>query len=376
MKNPICLFLMFLLFSCNKESAPAEVSEKTASDIVELSPEQIKNANIQTAKAAENMLTEVVEVSGIIDVPPQNLVSLSAILGGYLRSVNVLQGTHVRKGEIIAILENPDFINLQQDYLESKAKLQYIKTDYERQQELNQNNIGSKKEFQETESNFKVMEARVHSLAEKIKMLNLSIEKIEDGKLSSKINITSPIDGYVTMVNVNSGSFVGPQNIMFEITDTEHLHAELYVYEKDISKIQKGQKVKISLANDPEKNYDGEVFLINKKIEEDRTVRVHVHFTKHDHTMIPKAFIRAQITVAQKKRWSLPENAIITSENKYYVFVELEKGKYKKCEVKNGIVQNGIAELNILEPLDLQKTAFVTNGAFNLLSVMNNLTDD
>ncbi len=375
MKNLIYIFLITLLFSCNK-AAPINASENAVSDIVELTPAQIKNANIQTAKAVEKVLTEVVEVNGILDVPPQNLVSLSAIQGGYLCSVNVLQGTHVHKGEIIAVLENPDFINLQQDYLESKAKLQYIKTDYERQQELSQNNIGSKKEFQETESNFKVMEARVHSLAEKIKMLNLSIDQIEKGKLSSKINISSPIDGYVTMVNVNSGSFVAPQNVMFEITDTEHLHAELYVYEKDISKIEKGQKVKISLANNPEKNYDGEVFLINKKIEEDRTVRIHVHFNKHDHSMIPKSFIKAQITVSQKKLWTLPESAIITSENKYWVFVEKGKGKYKKYEVKKGVLQNGYAELSPLEFLDLNKSIFVTNGAFDLLSVVNNVLSD
>ncbi len=379
MKNSIKIILIYFLFSCNNYNKTAETNEKPklgTEEIVYLSDEQMKNSGLTTAKAELKTLTQTIEVNGILDVPPKHLVSLTAILGGYVRDVTVLQGMKVGKGQVLAVLENPDFLTLQQEYLESQAKLQFMKTDFERQQELSQNDIGSKREFQESQSNYKMMEARSNSLAEKIRMLNLSVNDIKNGRVSSKINIKSPIDGYVTVLNINMGSFVAPQTVMFEITDTEHLHAELYVYEKDISKIKKGQLVAISLANEANKIYEGKVFLINKRIEDDRTVRIHVHFLKHDDSMIPRTFIKASIEIDTKKCYTLPEKAMINSEDKTYIFLELKPGQYRFTEIKIGLTQNGFKEINPIDSLDFGKATFVINGAFSVLAKLKNVSDE
>jgi len=372
--------LLYVLYACRTKPQTAELKstelDVRESEIVTVTDQQINNSSLTTAKAERKTLRETVQVNGKLDVPPKHLVSLTAILGGYVREINALQGMKVRKGQILAVLENPDFLTLQQDYLESLAKLQFMKVDFERQALLNQSNIGSRREYQESESNYNVMEARVHALAQKLRMLGLSESQVTKGEITSRINIASPINGYVTVMNVNMGSFVAPQTVMFEIVDPEHLHAELYVYEKDISKIKKGQLVTISLANDTANTYQGRVFLINKRIEDDRTVRIHVHFLNHDDTMIPGTFIKAAIAINAKTCWVLPEKAVIDADNKKYVFVQLKPKSFKMVAVRKGITQNGLVEITPVDSLNLNDVTFVTNGGFNLLGKMRNVADE
>ncbi|MFN0048140.1 MAG: efflux RND transporter periplasmic adaptor subunit [Cytophagales bacterium] len=377
-KHIINIVLVLLFISCKKETNQTiQLSDNEPNtDIVSLTNEQISNANIEISKAEKKPLTETIEVNGILDVPPRNLVSITAILGGYVRDVTVLQGMNVHKGHILAVLENPDFLSIQQEYLESLAKLEFLIADYERQKELNSSDIGSKRDLQETQSNFTVIEAKTKSLSEKIKMLNLPVSKLNSSNISSKINILSPIKGYVTAVNVNMGSFIAPQNVMFEIADTDHLHAELYVYEKDIAKLAVGQKVSIVLANDPSKNYQGTVYLVNKKIEADRTVRVHVHFSKHDESMIPGMYIKAFIAINTEIEWTIPEQAFVSFDDKKYVFVEIKVGCYRMTEVNKGRTQNGFSQINLRDNTHIGSLNFVTNGAFTLLGKIKNAVEE
>lgn len=372
------MLLLLALMACKKENQTSEVNlaNQKSSTTISISTKEAKNGSIVLGKAEKRKMSDVVQTNGILDVPPQNLVSLTAIFGGYIRDVKVLQGMKVKKGQLLGVLENPEFLTLQQDYLECLAKLDFMRIDYERQEELIKNDIGSKREYQEVKSNFLVMQARSNSLAEKLKMLDLSISNVKKGQLSSKIKILSPINGYVTAINVNMGSFVMPQTIMFEIADTDHLHAELYLYEKDILKIKKGQAVKIVLANDLSTEYYGKVFLINKKIEDDRTVRVHVHFDKHDINMIPGTYIKAFISIKETEEWALPEKAFVNADDKQFVFLELKPGEYQQMEVKKGIAQNGFNQFILVEDLNLANSKFVVNGAFSIHSKMKNTSDE
>ena len=281
----LSLIVLSILFSCkNSDKVKETVTAEESGEIknVSLNAEQVKNAGIQTGAIEKKELTGVIRCNGVLDVPPQNLVSISAVLGGFVKSTDLLQGMRVKKGQVLCILEHPDYIQLQQDYLDIKSKYEFAKAEYERQKELSADNINSKRTFQEKESEYKSLEAKFGGLEQKLEMININPKALEQGKISRTVTLVSPINGFVKEVNVNIGKYVSQHEVMFEIIDAEHLHAELTVFEKDISKIKEGQKIKFTLPNENGKERTAVVHLIARSISNDKTARIHGHLDQED----------------------------------------------------------------------------------------------
>ncbi len=179
-----------------------------------------------SGKVEQRNVSGVIKANGMLDIPPQNLVTISAPLGGFIKSTELLQGMRVRKGQIVAILEHPDYIQLQEDYFVNKSQLDFLLIEYQRQQELAKENVNALKTLQQSRSNYFGTKAKVEGLQAKLKLINIDATELEKGKIKSTINLYSPIAGFVTQVNVNIGMYVNPTDVMFRIIDTEHLHAE------------------------------------------------------------------------------------------------------------------------------------------------------
>ncbi len=335
------LSMIIVLGSCSGES-----KEKTGKEIkdsvcvapgtqeISLSKEQYTSAGIETGSIETKGLNDILKVNGKLDVPPQNLVSVSAPLSGFLKSTEMLEGLHVKKGEVIAVIEHPEIAQLQQDFVEAKSKYDLASQELKRQQELNKENVNSTKILQQTQNEFNVAQARYRSLEEKIRMAGINKSNVLNGNISGMITITSPINGYVTKVNVNIGKLVNQQDVMFEIVDTEHLHAELTVFEKDIIHIKEGQKVRFNLANNPEKELTATVYLIGRAFDETRSVRIHCHLDKEDKELLPGMYINAVIELEGKTTRSVPVDAVVRENEKQYIFIqENEKscGKHENC---------------------------------------------
>jgi membrane fusion protein, heavy metal efflux system len=255
MKN-IVVFLMLLLGmgacrSGNENEAEKAQKAPVAKETnhIELTEAQFETAGIETGGFSVRKLSGTVAANGVIDIPPQNLVSISAPLGGFLRKSELLQGMKVRKGEVIAIIENPDFIPIQQDYLETRSKLEYAEQEYQRQSDLSKENVNAQKTLQQSASEMKMLRARIAGLKERVRTAGIDLVGLEKGNIVSTAAIRSPISGSVTVVNVNLGKYVNPTDVMFEIVDTDHLHVELAVFEKDIPKIKLGQLVRFRVSN-------------------------------------------------------------------------------------------------------------------------------
>src|SRR6478735_1681325 len=248
----------------NTEDTPPE--EEASTQTAMLTDAQFKRADIQFGKIEMKNLSSTVSVNGILDVPPQNLITVSAVMGGFIKSTHIIQGMRVKKGEVLAVIQNPDFIKVQREYLENKQKLKFTEQEYKRQEELSRENVASAKTFQQVSADYNSMLAANGALEEELRMLNISPATLTQNNISSSVNICSPIDGYVTTVNVNIGKFVNPQDVIFEIVDTRHLHVELTVFEKDITKIKIGQKVRYVLINENNVERTGKIYLINHKI--------------------------------------------------------------------------------------------------------------
>ncbi len=329
--NLSSLLLLFyipaLLISCGNTNTEAATEEHhdEEENTVELTPEQIKTADIQLGKVEQKQINGTIKVNGVLDVPPQQLVSVSAPLGGFLKSTVLLQGSRVTKGQLIAVIENPEYIQLQQDYLEAKNQFDFAHADYERQQELAKENVNAQKTLQQAKTTYQSWLAKKNGLLAKLKLINVDIATLEAGTISSTSNIYSTITGFVTEVNVNIGKFVNPSDILFEIVDTEHLHAELIIFEKDVRKIKIGQKVRFTLANETTVRL-ATVYLIGREISPDRTIRIHCHIDKEDKDLLPGMYLKAIVETGGASVSALPDDAIIDFQGKKYVFIKTEEG--------------------------------------------------
>jgi cobalt-zinc-cadmium efflux system membrane fusion protein len=155
MKNLISVIVILTLAACStKKAEPEAPADAVAETSVSLSAEQLKNAQIETGKAEKSNISATLLLNGSIDVPPQSMVSVSFPLGGYLKSSKLLPGMQVRKGEVLAVMEDAQFISLQQDYLIIKAKLELTQAEYARQQDLNAGKASSDKVLQQAKNEY------------------------------------------------------------------------------------------------------------------------------------------------------------------------------------------------------------------------------
>lgn len=391
MKNIVIVLLLLAGLSfCNKkeeekpESAAGQTSNEKEQEVnsVELTKAQYETAGIEIGSTTTRNLSDVVTANGIIDIPPQNLVSISAPMGGFVRKTELLQGMNVRKGEVIATIENPDFIQIQQDYLETESKLEYAQLEFARQSELSKENINAQKVFQLAASEVKTQKARLSGLRERLKTAGLNLNTLEKGTIVNSAAIVAPISGSVTTVNVNLGKYVNPTDVMFEIVDTDHMHVELSVFEQDIPKIKLGQLVRFTVSNNADKEYLAKVYLINKKINEDRTVRVHCHLTKDDPGLLPQNFVKAIIETGASPVTALPDQAIVDFDGKSYIFVQNPGGgkeaglAFDIKEVGRGVSENGFSQVKFSEGFDGKNAKIVLKGAYTLLSKLKNSEEE
>ncbi|QMU26525.1 efflux RND transporter periplasmic adaptor subunit [Adhaeribacter radiodurans] len=390
----IVVISLFLISSCTSEKAGAEKEEpvevesaqeeephEASETAVELTPEQFVIGKVELGKIAPKNLSNVIAVNGLLDVPPQNLVSVSVPLGGFVQSTDLLQGMRIKKGQLVAVIENPEFVTIQQDYLESTSQLEYLTLEYERQKELAAEKVGPAKNFQQVTAQYKAMQSRVNGLKQQLAHLGISASKLQPGNITRTLPIHSPINGYVTEVNTNRGSYVTPTDVLFKIVDTEHLHVELTVFEKDITKLKVGQKIRFTLPNESGRERMATLHLIGREISPERTVRVHAHLDKEEAQLIPGMYVKAFVELNSNTVPALPQEAVVQSEGKDYIFVfkgeRQEKGTqmrdFQMVEIRKGVTESGYTE--IVEPAAI-KDLIAVKGAYSLLAKIKNTEEE
>jgi cobalt-zinc-cadmium efflux system membrane fusion protein len=378
--STMLVIIVIILSSCSnptkeRPSEPQQEQNKKT-DNVTLTDAQYKTANIRLGSVEQKNISAILYANGKLDVPPQNMISISAPFGGFLKNTDLLQGKPVKKGELIAVIENPEYVQFQQDYLEAKSQLEFLETEYKRQEELSRENVNAQKTFQQAKAAWLGKEAIVNGLHAKLGLLNINFNTLDKGEISSVVNLYAPINGYVTEVNFNIGSFVNPSDVLFKIVDTSHLHAELTVFEKDVTKLKKGQKIRFTLPGDSKERL-ATVYLIGREISADRTVRIHCHLDQEDTDLLPGMYLNAVIELGNALTNVLPDKAIVDFEGKHYVFFEQKPMNFKMIEVSTGVSEQGYTEVSI--PANAMANAsgkLVVNGAYSLLSKMKNTEEE
>lgn len=373
MKIIVHLILIgFLLQACsNSESGSKSVEEAlsiTESNLIRLNSKQIENADILTGKAEIRKMHLSLRVNGVIDVHPGNSISISAPLGGYLKNTALIPGKKVSKGSVLAVLEDQQYIQIQQDYLTAKNKLKLLDTDYKRQKELNETKAASDKTLQQVQNEYSNQRILVRSLSEQLRLIGLNPEKLTESSISRNVAIHSPISGYVSKVNVNIGKYVTPSDVLFELINPDDVCVNLTIFENDASRIAIGQSVKLKTSSDPDKEYQASIELISPAIDSDRSMQVHAKMTKKTANLLPGTFVNAEVELNDTPVLCVPSDALVKWENKDYLFIEEQQGIYRMIPVKIGISDEGFTEIKSKLPA----YRIVLKNAYTLLMKLKN----
>jgi cobalt-zinc-cadmium efflux system membrane fusion protein len=360
-------------------AAPTGQAAKAAALAPADNPDQVAVSDVQQRAAGielgsferQNMTTEV-QANGSVEVPPQNRVSITAIQGGYVQTVAVLPGEHVAAGATVATLRSPEYLTLQQTYLQSKAKVRFLTEDLERQRILDVEDVGAKRKLQQARADFATEQATLRATAAQLRLLGISVAHLDaTGQLQSSVPLTTPIAGYVKAVNINPGQYVNPQDVLVEVLNRDDLHLELKVFEKDVAQVKVGQKILFRVQNvDRGEELTARVFLVGKAFDDNaRTVRVHAHLEPERRDLLPGQFVAARIQTAGARVRTLPEGALIQAGDLSYIFrrVGQDSGRvqFRRVKVRAGQPQHGDVAVTLLDPLP-DTTQLVRKGAYFL----------
>jgi cobalt-zinc-cadmium efflux system membrane fusion protein len=371
----IHIILLIGISSCkNAETADKSETQQNPELVdttIELSSDQFEQNGMAMSGPVEKSFPELVQANGLIDVPPANRAVVSATMGGYIKNTHLLIGDRVKKGQSLVTIENPDFVSIQQEYLEIKEQLTYLRSEYERQQILIKENISSQKSFLKAESEYKKAEATYNGLQKQLDLLKISPSDVEKGIISTTSTLYAPISGSITQVNVSLGMYVSPATPIIEIVDNDHIHLELSVFEKDIMKIHKGQEITFKIPEASAEIYKAEVYLIGNAIEENRTIRVHGHLKDTSkHNFLTGMFVNATIITSDKKALSIPSEALVSlNDSSYLLILETNKDdvySFKPLKVETGETYMGYTAIKNLDDLP-ENPRILTKGAFTLM---------
>lgn len=340
----LSILVGFAFIACGGEKKTGEEPSMVEEDksVVVVTQDQFKTMNMEISPLVEKDFDVVIKASGRIDVPPQKRAKVTSFVGGFVKSLSHMVGDKVTKGQPLLTLESPEYLDIQQSYLEIFGQLSYLKSEYERQRTLFNEKIASQKKYLEAESDYKKAKATYESLRQKLRLLNINPEQVEQGKLSSSVTVYAPISGDITIINANMGMSVSPSDVIMEIVDTKSLHLELSVFEKNVFDLKNGQKVKFIIPQISSDEFEAVVSLIGKSVEgNDRIITVYA--TLDDaakQKLLSGMFAEAQIVADSKKVLSVPVDALTSEEsNQFLLVLESEKeGNYtfRKTLVKTG----------------------------------------
>ncbi len=371
MKNLLYIIPLAFLISCSGKKTDntenEELQETQASiESVEFSKEQIDLAGIKTGKLEKKIISETIECSGIIEVPPQNIAAVSPIINGFIKNLNYYPGDYVEEGIVLGTLNHPDFINLQQQYIESKSQVDFYKEEYKRQGELTVENAASIKKMQKAKADYLTYEANYKSLKAQLELLGVNTSEIEKGEFVKDFKITAPISGTISQLNANKGKFVSSEDFIYEIINASVLNIKLNVFEKDISKVKVGQKIHFSILNN-EKQFVSKVQRTGIKIDKsNRTSLVQSAIDNKNHLFKPGMYVNASINISEKEAFTLPNDAVVDLKGESFVFIKKDNS-FKRIKIEKGVVQDDFCEILNLDK-ELLKAEVVIKGVYYLMA--------
>ena len=399
MKFNIIILILLTLFlaSCEKSEKSERSMEKTeeqsgheSSELAELTQEQMDAVGISLGQIEMKELISIVKANGALSVPNNNKASATSLYGGVIKTLNVQVGDYVKKGQVIATIANPEFIQLQEDYLTIGNRIIFAEQEYKRQRELFDNDAGAKKNLQNADAELKTLRTKRASLQRQIQMMGISPGSVSNKNLRSGLAVTAPISGTISTILLQIGSYIDVSSPVAEIVDNSSLHLDLQVFEKDLPLIKVGQKIHFTLTNNPVVEYDAEVYSIGTAFEnQSKTIPIHCKVKGNKNGLIDGMNATAVVSLDNKLMSAVPNTAITSADGKDYIFLVSDKKaenhkdvkseekhnektiNFERIEVVKGTTEMGYTAITPVKSIP-ESAKIATKGAFFINAKLTN----
>lgn len=373
----IATIFVALLQSCKQNQevkADADPVSDWPQNIVQLTEAQYKNANLSVVSPEIMKIAHVITLNGKLEMMPENMITISSPMAGFVRQLKLIPGMNVAKGQLLFQMEEKEYIQLQQDFLTAKNAFSFAKLDYERQAELSKSQAVSDKAMQAAEEKMRSNQILMRSLGEKLKLLHINPVTLSTENLTSQIAITAPSSGTITEVLVNSGKYVQAGDDMIRMNTSNGTKLILKAFEKDLPYIKIGQAIVAYTNADPTKKIRGNISYVVNQVNTEGFAQIVCHLDQKNEQLLPGMYLNADIEAESIQGWAVADESIITYEGKEYVFLEKGNQAYEMVEIKSGQRENGMTQVINFQNFSDRKV--VSKGAYTLLMKMKNVSDE
>lgn len=372
----LSLLSLVVTTSCSKNESTEngiEVAEapEDSREIV-LTEDQFRTMKMEWGALHTGEFSEEITVQGTVQIPVEGMREVSAYYGGYVQDLTLLEGEAVKKGQVLFTLENPDFIRLQQDYLETKSQLTYLKSEFERQRTLASEQISAQKNLIKAEADYQSALAKTESLKKQLSLIQINADQLTPESIKTKISVISPISGFVEDVFVVQGQFLPAAGKAVSLLSKDHIHVELVVFEKDANRVHPGQKVEFSSPDKPADVLEAQIYVVGQSINEQRQINVHAHLIdkSQESKMTPGMYLQARIQLDPQKSLAVPEESVLEVDQDRYILIQKAKTEtgyiLEKVKVIPGAKGKHYLAIQPEKVLD-STTVVLVKGGFNLL---------
>lgn len=296
------LFIALLICTACGGGQPEEVKmNNTAADSV---PSALQTASAQSSSEENGMdgesgatnVANHTSFNGTLVIPPQKKATVTLPMGGDIHTLNMLPGEFVRRGTVLATLRNPEFIDLQQQYLEAVAQEEFLEKEFLRQQRLSKEEAASLKRFEQSKADFLAVQARKSAAAARLTILGVDPLAIRTSGIRPYLEIKAPIDGFVTTMNVNSGTFINPGDKICDLVNKNDFMLCLTAFEKDLEELQPGRKISFRVNGMDEAVFEAELTFVGQQIDEvSRSLEVYARVKEGNPRFRPGMYVTARI---------------------------------------------------------------------------------
>ncbi|GGG59916.1 efflux RND transporter periplasmic adaptor subunit [Epilithonimonas arachidiradicis] len=375
----LSLSVILILSSCSgKKEEEKTVYENTKfkekdQNTVQMSDKQLQSIGLTTTTIQEKTMQKLIRLNGKVEIAPSHISSISSIMGGHIKSINVINGSHFSKGQVLAVVEDPQFIQLQQDYLVTKAQLESARLNLNRQKDLNITKATSDKTLQTAQADYSTLNATLKGLEEKLRIIGINAKGLNSSNIRSRINVYAPFSGFVSKILVNNGQYINPSDTLFELINPSGLLLELKMFENDVNDVKIGQEILVYNNQNPDKKSTAKIVSIVPSIENGGSSIAVAKLSTPNPEFIKGMYINAEVTINSRFTIGLPNESVVSFESKNYVFEDLGNKKYKMIPVNVGISDDSFTE--ILKAESLKDKKIVQKGAYGLLMALKNKTE-
>ncbi|MEY4912842.1 MAG: hypothetical protein RL025_669 [Bacteroidota bacterium] len=387
--NLFLLHFGFALTGCSNQpvvNPDKEPTNRTETEqILTLAPEQAQKAGLELDSLRLLPLAHEILLSGQVEAPPQNLISVSMPMPGLLRSTRLLPGMQVQKGEILAYMEDPAYLRLQEDYWSTRIRAENLEAELRRQEELSRTGAGNTKTERDTRSEWRTANVKAKAMEEQLRLLGLDITNLNESTIMRQIPVRSPVRGYVTKVHHSTGQYIGTGEALYELVDPSDVHLRLNVFEKDLPYLRENQKLYAYTNHQPGVEHPAQILLIGKEFAADRSVEVHCHFDRYDSGLIPGMFMRARLQVQTEAIPAIPVAGVQYHQGQAYVFERVWNFNTQSKDLQFWRRPVRVLhrdkdwvwiEFEKTDQTPIQGRSFVTRGAYSLLMLGFNKADE